>query len=145
MPPAPRLRVFLDSNVIFSGLYAADGPPGAILDRFIQGRLTVVISRQVLAEIVRTLNEKLPEALSSLERLLVAAQPEVVRDPTPQEVGAWADHLRPADAAILAAAVTAQPDYFVSGDRHFLDNPTVAERSGLRIVSPAHLLRVLAR
>lgn len=143
MPPTARRRVFLDSNVIFSGLYSSHGEPGVILERFIEGRLAVVISQQVLEEVVRTVNEKLPEALPALHRLLVGAPPEIVSDPVPQEVAGYADVLSLGDAAILAAAIAAQPDYLVTGDKHFLDSPAIAEWSGLRIVAPAELLRLL--
>ena len=46
------------------------------------------------------------------------------------------------DATILAAAIAAQPDYFVTGDKRFLA-PAIAERSGLRIVTPAQAVERL--
>jgi len=49
------------------------------------------------------------------------------------------------DAAILAAAMGAQPDYFVTGDKHFTGNPGIAEEAGLHIVTPARFLRLLGR
>jgi len=137
MPSKPRLRVFLDSNVIFSGLHSAKGPAGMILDGFLQGKLTVVISQQVLEEVVRTLKEKLPEALPAFRRLLVSVPPEIVRDPTTEEIDKWAQLIHPDDASILAAAIAAQPDFLVTGDKHFRKRPGIAAKSGLRIVTPA--------
>jgi len=141
MVSEPKLRVFLDSNVIFSGLYSAGGAPGIILERFIEGRLMVVVSQQVQDEVIRTIKEKLPEALPALRKLLVNAPPEIRKDPTPEEIKRWSGLLDVGDAAVLAVAVAAQPDYFVTGDRHFTDNPEIAERAGLRILTPAQFMK----
>jgi hypothetical protein len=136
----PKPRVFLDSNVIFSGLYSPDGAPGVILGHFIKGNLRVVVSQQVLEEVIRTIKEKLPDALPALRILLVNMPPEVVVDPKRPDIERWAKYLQMGDAAILAAAISAQPDYFVTGDRHFLDNQEIAENTGLKIVTPAQFL-----
>ena len=138
--PEPKPQVFLDSNVIFSGIYSSKGAPAVILERFIEGKLMVVVSQQVLDEVIRTIKEKLPEALPALRKLLVNAPPEIRKDPKPEEVKHWSGLLDIGDAAILAAAVAAQPDYFVTGDKHFIGNPEIAERAGLQIVTPAQFV-----
>jgi putative PIN family toxin of toxin-antitoxin system len=143
MQPRPRPRVFLDTNVIFSGLYSSQGAPGKILEGFIDGKLEIIVSQKVLEEVVRTIKKKLPEALSALNRLLVSIPPEIVEDPSPEEVAHWTKVIDAEDAAILAAAVAAQPDYLVTGDSHFLSSPHIAEESGLQIVTPGQLLEVL--
>lgn len=141
--PKPELRVFLDTNVIFSGLYSSQGTPGAILKHFVEGHISVVVSQQVLEEVIRTMKEKLPEALPALKRFLVNAPPEVGADPSPEAIQRWTKEIHPADAAILAAAIAAKPDYFVTGDNHFLENQTVMEKAGLNIVTPAQFLKLL--
>src|SRR4030042_7196909 len=130
MKKKPELRVFLDTNVIFSGLYSSDGPAGIILGHFIDGKLTVVISQQVLEEVVRTMNEKLPVVLPILMKLLGSVSLEIIKDPTSEEIINWTKVIHPEDAAILAAAINAQTDYLVTGDKHFLENPDINERSG---------------
>jgi len=143
--PEPKPRVFLDSNVIFSGIYSSRGAPGIILERFIEGRLRVVISQQVLDEVIQTIKEKLPKALPALRRLLVNMPLEICKDPAPEEVKRWAGLLDAGDAAILAAAVAAQPDYFVTGDRRFLENPNIAEKAKLQIVTPAQFMESMGK
>src|SRR3972149_10898516 len=145
MVSKPKLRVFLDSNVIFSGLYSPRGAPGAILEHFIRGNISVVISQQVLEEVIRTLKEKLPEALPALRRLLVNVPPEVAADPKVEVIERWTGILSLADAAILAAAVAAQPNYFVTGDKHFIGNPDIVKKAGPQIVTPAQFLEAWAR
>jgi uncharacterized protein len=141
MGPGTKPRVFLDSNVIFSGLYSPEGGPGRILEHFIKGDITVIVSQQVLEEVVRTIKEKLPGALPALRRLLLNTPPEVVADPAMSDIAPWRGRLQPGDAAVLVAAAAARPDYFVTGDRHFLSRPDIAESAGIRIVTPVQLLK----
>lgn len=138
-----KLRGFLDSNVIFSGLYSSQKAPGKILEYFIQGRIRVVISQQVLEEIVRVMKEKLPGALPFLNQLLMNSPPEIITDALPAEVKRWSRLLQIGDAAILAAAISARPDYFVTGDNHFLNNRGMVEETGLHIITPTELLKLL--
>lgn len=136
-------RVFLDSNVIFSGLHSPGGAPGAVLKLMLDRKIKVVISRQILEEVVRTFKKKLPGALPALSRFFLNSPLEVVGDPSPDEVLRWTETLKEGDASIFAAAVVANPDFFVTGDRHFLDNPQLKRKSRLVICSPAQFLEHL--
>lgn len=139
--PVAKPRVFLDSNVIFSALYSARGAPGVIMEHFVRGDITIVISQQVLEEVVRTIKEKLPAALPAFKRLLVSALPEVVADPEPTDIERWRKWLKPGDATVLAAAISAQPDYFVTGDMHFLAIRERVTETGLKVVTPVQFLK----
>ena len=135
-------RVFLDTNVIFSGLYSASGAPARIIDLYAEGRITVVVSQLVLDELVAALKAKRPAILPVLLDLLTSTLPEIVADPPSAEVARWLPVIHDSDdAPILAAAVAARPDALVTGNtRHFLDNPEVARQSGLRIMTPAQFM-----
>jgi putative PIN family toxin of toxin-antitoxin system len=141
MPAKPELRVFLDTNVIFSGLYSAQSSPGIIIDYYVQGKLKVVVSRQVIDELVRTLKEKLPEALPALRTMLLSMPPEVVANPPVTATCYWQKFLQPGDATILAAAIMAQPDFFITGDNHFLDMADAIKEAGISILTPAEFLK----
>jgi putative PIN family toxin of toxin-antitoxin system len=136
-------RIFLDSNVLFSGFHSPTGSPSIIIRHFVEGKLVVVVSQQVLQEVVRTFNKKLPEALPALKRFLLCSPLEVIGDPKPEDVAHWTKLLHEGDAAIIAAAIAAEPDFFVTGDSHFLRNSRVKKESGLQICSPSDLLRNL--
>jgi putative PIN family toxin of toxin-antitoxin system len=136
-------RLFLDSNVLFSGFHSPTGPPGIILRYFIEGKLAVVVSQQVLQEAVRTFKKKLPEALPALKSFLLCSPLEVVGDPEPEDVARWTEFLHEGDATIIAAAISSEADFFVTGDNHFLGDPRVKKGSGLEICSPSDLLRSL--
>jgi putative PIN family toxin of toxin-antitoxin system len=140
MPLKPKLRVFLDSNVILAALCSPGEPAGAILERFLSGELAVVISQQVLEEVVQTIKEKLSDALPVFKKFFVSLPPEIVKNPSPAEVVNWSQLIHLQHAAILAAAIAAQPDYLITIDQHFFENPEIVKKSGLRIVTPAQFL-----
>ena len=103
----------------------------------------MVVSQQVLEEVVRTIKEKLPESLPVLKRLLMSTPPEVTPDPPLEAIKRRNKKLSIADAAILEAAITARLDYFITGDNHFLGNPRPVEDTDLHIVTPAEFLKIL--
>ena len=138
--PDAELRVFLDTNVIFSALYSTRGAPGRVLEYCIEGRCHIVISCQVLDELIRTIKMKFPRVLPALKKLLESIPLEITADPTPEEIHRWIKQIQPADAAILAAAMTAKVDYFVTGDNHFLSNSSLINKAGLNIITPAQLV-----
>ena len=138
------IRVFLDTNVILSGLHSDKSPPATILESFIRGEILVVISRRVLDEAIRAVSEKLPRALPLLHELLEQCPPEIYAEAGGTETSRWEEYLDQGDAAILAAAVKAEPDAFVTGDRHFLGRPVLAEKAKLRIISPAAFVKELS-
>lgn len=135
-----RIRAFLDSNVLFSGLRSGTGPPGAVIEQAARGGFSPVVSRQVLEEVVRVVAAKLPEALPSLHALLLNMPLEVCEDPEQGAVAVWARMVGKDDAPIAAAAAAAEVDCLVSGDGHFLKARGAAAKRGLRIVSPAEFL-----
>jgi len=143
MAPAPELRVFLDTNVIFSGLYSQRGAPANILEAVIKGEIKAVISQQVLGELVRTVKEKLPVVLPVLKAMLVNSPPEIAHDPPAAEIKPWAGLLDAGDAAILAAAISSRADCFVTGDNHFFENREVIKKAGISILNPAQFLTQL--
>ena len=138
---ASKPRLFLDTNVLFSGLYGP-GPPATLLERHVEGRLIVVISRQVLEELAGVIRRKQPAVLPRLELFLTSALPEISIDPTLEEVRQAARCINSIDTPILAAALKCRVDRLVSGNtRHF--TPEVARCAGIVIVTPAACLASL--
>jgi putative PIN family toxin of toxin-antitoxin system len=140
MPGKTNLRIFLDSNVIFSGLHSSSGLAGEILDLFIDNKISVIISQQVLEEVIRTVSLKIPSVLPSLKVLFENVALEIIKDPALTEIERWASHINIEDAAILAAAASIKPDYFITGDRHFYKNRDIVLHSKLNIVTPREFM-----
>ena len=135
-------RPFLDTNVLFSGLYNTIGPPAAILDFHVQRRLRIVISMQLLDELVRTIERKKPELLPRLTALLTNAPPELVDDPSDEQVQRVSSYINLTDAPILAVALSSGADCIVTGNtRHFTQE--VARQAKIAIFTPAAYLATL--
>src|SRR3972149_3772796 len=139
MAAADRPRVFLDTNVLVSGLYSVTAPPGAILRLHADERITIVVSQLVVDELIRAINRKLPDALPLLRELLLNTPPEVVPDPTPEEIQTFARGVNRSDAPLLAAAVIAGVDYLVRGDAAILRQARRLE-TGVPLATPRELL-----
>ncbi len=137
-----RNRLFLDSSALFAGIVSAGGAARALLLLAEIGRLDLLISEQVVAETERAVARKAPAALSEVRQAILQSQVKIVHDPELQEVLTHLDWMTdPADVPILLAAMAAQADYLVTlNRRHFLDDPQVARRSGLRIGTPGDAL-----
>jgi len=130
-----RVNLFLDSSVLFSGIVSASGTARALLLLAGTEHVIVTISEQVVTETERALARKAPRALSDLRRAILASKAQIVRDPSPKDVEAHLNLIsHPADVPILLAAMNARVDYLVTLNRkHFLDDPGVARKTGLRI------------
>jgi len=138
-----RPHPFVDTNVIFSGLYNPAGPPGQILSLHVQGHIRIAVSNQVLTELVRNVSRKHPEQLALLQNLLISAPPEVVADPAAVDVRKCEVFINATDAPIVAAAVACHADCIVTGNtRDFTTD--VARQAAIRILTPAEYLADLS-
>lgn len=125
------MKVVADTNVLVSALIFPGGPPEAFYRLALEGRIELVTSRPLLAELGRVLTEKFgweadraEEAVTQLIRLA-----EIV-DPGEALSVIEAD---PADDRILEAAAEGNVHAIVSGDTHLLE---LAAWRGIPIQSP---------
>jgi predicted nucleic acid-binding protein len=137
-----RVNLFLDSRVLFSGIVSASSAARALLLLAETDHIVVTISEQVVTETERALARKASQALSDLQRAILASKARIVRDPPPEDVSAHLNLIsHPADVPILLVAMHTRVDYLVTlKRRHFLDDPGVAQKTDLRIGTPAEAL-----
>jgi putative PIN family toxin of toxin-antitoxin system len=129
-------RTVLDTNVIVSGL-GWPGPPATILDAASDGRLVLVTSAPLLAELRRVLDyPKIAKVIAGGAELadLVEASSVVVA-PT-RVVDVVSDE---SDNRVLEAAVEGAADYIVTGDADLLDLDSF---QGIAIMRPAEFVAV---
>ena len=138
----PRANLFLDSSALFAGVASSTGTARVLLELAEYGLVTITVSEQVIAETERALARKAPTALPAYRQALRTVGLNIRRDPLPGIILACQDMIaHRADAPILAAAREAGVDYLVTlNRRHFIDDPSVAIRSGLRIGTPGDAL-----
>jgi predicted nucleic acid-binding protein len=132
---ATTIELFFDSSALISGAISARGASRALLVLSEGGYLELFVSEQVIVETERVLARKIPQAIPACRAMIRSADLKILPDPTPaslREHTGLIAHL--ADLPILVAAMQANVDYLVTFNRrHFIDDPDVAVRSGLRI------------
>ena len=141
--PIPEL--FLDSSVLMAGICSSQGVSRVLLLLSEDKKIRITISEQVIIEVERNIARKIPKILSYAREMILQSQIKIVRDPSKMDVFQhldWISH--PADVPILVAEANAKTEYLVTlNTKHFLDNPQVALRAGLRIGTPGDALKWL--
>lgn len=134
----PQIKLFFDSSVLMSGIITPNGASRALLLLAEDERVTISVSEQVIVEVERNIAKKIPRILPLVRASIKAANIKIHRDPSKEEVrehSNWINHL--AYVPILVSAVKANVDFLVTlNTKHFLDDPQVSFRSGLRIGTP---------
>ena len=119
------LRIVLDTNVLVSGLAYPTSVPGRSVGAWRGGRLDVVLSRYILAELLRVLprlnhrlqwrEEDMLDMVDTLALLADLVEPSAEAEP----MGGPA--LRdPADGPVLGTLLASGADYLVTGDKDLL-------------------------
>ncbi|NPA91738.1 MAG: PIN domain-containing protein [Chloroflexi bacterium] len=139
---AGKVRVFLDTSALFAGIWSEKGGARAILKLGEIAAICLLVSPQVIAEIDAVLRRKAPHLLGLLAVLLDAANVEIVSQPSEEAQKRATDLVtHPGDAFVLAAALDARPDYFVTLDRvHFLDNDRLSQAVPFPVGTPGDFL-----
>ncbi len=135
-------RVFVDANVLIAGADSRAGASNAVMKLAEIGLIQIVVSRQVLDEAERNLRKKLPRALPNFAAQLAQLRLEIVPDPPSEAVEVCQTYIEATDAPILAAAVIAAPDRFITlNTRDFTAG--VAVQGGLVIQTPGQFIHTI--
>ena len=125
MPSEPC--IFLDTSVLFAAVLSETGGARLILKLGEARVLRLVVGPRVLHEADNVLTRKAPGSRALFALLLDQAGVETGPTPdmgTSNRAEIVVDYAP--DARILAEALAAQADYFVTfGRQHFIDNPSV--------------------
>ncbi len=138
------MRVVFDTNVLASGILGIGNRqslPGRLLRAWSGGQFELIVSQHILAELRQTFSK--PYFLRRLTQQQVGSGVDALRrqaTPVDVTVEVYGVATHPEDEMILAAAVSAQADYLVTGD-HQLQQ--VGTYEGVTILSPRQFLDVL--
>jgi putative PIN family toxin of toxin-antitoxin system len=130
------MRVTLDTNVLISSLIAAGGSADRLVQLVRDGKVEMVLSRFILAELARVLTQKfeLPskavqKAVQRFEQLSTIVEPTLTIHIIKEKED---------DNRILECAVAGEVDFLVTGDkRHILALRSIR---GIPIVGVSELL-----
>ena len=139
--PIPKIRVFIDTNVLIAGLASSVGASAGVLDLCEAEVVEMVISRQVIVEADRNFSAKLPRFVGRYRQFVRNLRPVMVEDPRKNSVDRAARVVGRKDASILAAAKESGVDFLITLDKkHFL-SPRARRGVGLPVVTPAEFLQ----
>lgn len=152
MKGQPRIRLFLDSNVLTGGILSRWGLDKAALSlcasRLCRLVLVAVVRDEVEANLLLRA-ERLPkreahEMLEDYRRLVELTDAELVPWPNVELVRSSRHLIRhEADVPVLLSAMASKPDWLLTHNtKHF--TTVVAKRTGLRIATPAEFFRTLS-
>lgn len=135
-------RVFLDSNVILSGLLSDKGPPRVILDILSLDLpvLSGITGRYNITEIERNLKKKMPGIIPIYKKYLPVINLEIVALPSPEAVEKLSKHIAGKDAPVLASAISGKADYLVTGDKKDFFKPGLKGKYGFKILGPSEFI-----
>ena len=138
----PKFHIFLDSSALIAGAISESGAAHVLLNLGETRDIVLIASELVILESERSMARKSPGNLVHLRQLIKSSNLRIVPNPSRKEVEANFYLIKdPTDVPILVAAMKAKVDYLAThNSRHFLDDPKVAELSGLKIGTPGDVL-----
>jgi predicted nucleic acid-binding protein len=138
----PKFNIFLDSSALIAGAISESGAAHVLLNLGESQDIILTVSEMVIVESERSMAKKSPNNLDDLRSLIKSSHLRIVEDPPDEEVDASLYLIGdPNDVPILLAAMKTNVDYLATHNRkHFLDDPMVAERSGIKIGTPGDVL-----
>jgi len=135
-------RVFLDSNVILSGLLSERGAPRIILD-LLSLRLPFLIGstgRYNLIEIERNLKKKMPSFLFLYKTYLPKLNLKGTPLPRPKEVRDFSEQIAEKDVPVLISAVRSKADFLVTGDKQHFEKMKELNKYPFHVVTPSEFI-----
>jgi uncharacterized protein len=133
-------RIMLDTNILISCIVFS-GIERKLVNTCYSRGYTIVLSEYIIREAEAVLKRKFPGKEMLLHILLKKLEVEVTHMPTPSAVEKAKELIRdPKDAAILASAVNAGPEIFISGDLDFHTNEV---RSVVNVMTTRDALNLL--
>lgn len=140
-----KFNFFMDSSALIAGIISETGAAHVLLQLSEGGDIAITINEFVLAECERSIARKAPRILPLLQLAIITANLRILPDPDPAEVQANLYLISDSqDVPILLSALQSKADFLATHNRkHFIDDPQVAEKTGLRIGTPGDALEWL--
>lgn len=117
-----RLRVFLDTSVVFTAILSPEGGSRKLFRLAETKLLHLIVGPNVLRECEEVVRLKKPSSTPLLAQLLATSGTETSSAPTARQIKLAKTYVQYLpDAYVLAEAIQAKPDWFVTHDKeHFL-------------------------
>ena len=139
------MKIVLDTNVWLSGVFW-DGEASKILEKAENKNIQIIISEDILSEIITVLNKesKFQKYILNLKLSIEDLLRTILSISTLIETKTKLDIIKadPKDNIILEAAIEGKVEYLISYDNHLLN---MIEFRNIKIVSPGEFLKLVKR
>lgn len=117
------MRVFIDTNILISAALNPGGTPYSAYVKAVSYPNKGIISDTNMDELRRIFNRKFPNKLAALDTFLSIALMTIELVSTPEEQAESEGRIRDVkDRPILRAAIAADADIILTGDKDFLES-----------------------
>lgn len=115
--------VLIDTNILISAALNPNGTPFKAYVKAVSYPNQAIICEQNIDELRRIFNRKFANKLNVLEEFLALSLPVLKIVPTPESIYESEEKIRDVmDRAILRAAINADADILLTGDKDFLES-----------------------
>jgi predicted nucleic acid-binding protein len=137
-----KVNIFLDSSALVAGVISTTGAAHTLLMFGEDETIMLTVNEWVVGESEEALSRKSPKNIKNLRNSLLSSKIQILPDPSDEEIQANLYLMDdPDDIPVLLAAIKAKVDFLATHDRkHFLNDPKVAEKAGLKIGTPGDVL-----
>ena len=135
-------RVFLDSNVILSGLPSDTGAPRILLDLLSIGPpfLIGLTGRYNLIEMERNIKKKMPGILSVYKEYFPKLNLKIIPLPPKGELREYFGKIADKDIPVLVSALRGKVDFLVTGDKQHFGKMKELGKYPFHVVTPSEFL-----
>ena len=117
------MRVFIDTNILISSILNPTGTPFKAYCKAVSYPNDGIICEQNVDELRRIFNRKFPNKIGKLEEFMSLLLNAIEIVPIPSDINDSEESIRDInDRPILRAAISANADIFLTGDKDFLES-----------------------
>lgn len=140
----PSKKIFLDTSVIFAAVLSESGGARKLLQLGEAGVIQLMIGPNVLRECEEVVKRKCPDSLPRLAYLIELAGTEVTSKPSDEEIKTAKSIVSyEPDASVLAEAIGADPDWFITHDKQHFLKKRVSFNLSFKLGTPGDLIQAL--
>ena len=110
------MKIMTDTNILFSALLFPESKPAKVLFHVTEQH-NLILCDYIITELMSVVSRKRPDLLADIEIFLAKLSYELISAPRQPSILIT----DPKDHPILNAAIIADVDIILSGDRHFLE------------------------
>ncbi|MBC8323353.1 MAG: PIN domain-containing protein [Candidatus Marinimicrobia bacterium] len=135
------LKVFFDADVIISASFLQSGASFILLQLSELGFIKGYISKQVLEESQRNIQNKLPSALPVFKEILNTSKLKII-SPTEDEIKSVFSNAHKKDVPILAAALHSQAEHLTTFN---IKDFYPSSDHNIKIAKPSEITKIIGK